>query len=119
MILLSNGPKNAGLALLLDIFCWVLVEFHFAAWSTEVVGFSLISRLVLCGFLVNIHVANWIFGHPFFTPYIFGLNLFRSEAFVTTVTELLAIAAAAKTGFTKTWKNGYKAPAANGTSAML
>ena len=43
----------------------------------------------------------------------------RRRAFVTTLTELIAIAAASRTGLRSTPKNGKSAPAATGMRATL
>ena len=57
--------------------------------------------------------------HVLGVPYTLGLNLFRSKAFVTTITELDSIARAAKIEFIRMWKNGYKIPAATGMKGVL
>jgi hypothetical protein len=54
--------------------------------------------------------------------YEFGLNLFSSSELLTTMTELVAIAPAARNGripYTPVPKNGTSAPAAIGMSPML
>ena len=85
-----------------EVFFWVFIEDKFASWSTEVVCFPLVDAFVLRGFLVNCHFANWVNSQTIHLPLVccsnFGLNLFRSDALVTTDTELVAIAAAAKIG---------------------
>ncbi|MDT7858834.1 MAG: hypothetical protein RQ930_02190 [Candidatus Aenigmarchaeota archaeon] len=54
-----------------------------------------------------------------FSTYILGLYLLMSNEFVTTLTELKAIAAAAIMGFNNIPKNGYNMPAAIGIAATL
>jgi hypothetical protein len=97
----------------------VLFECHLASGSAEVVGFSLVNSLMLRLFLVHLHFTNWVNRQVFHLPFIVGLNLFSNDALVTTDTELKAIAAAAKTGSSKTPMNGYRIPAATGIRTVL
>ena len=41
-----------------DEFLWVGFECFLAAWSAEIIVFALVDCLVLCSFLVYIHIAN-------------------------------------------------------------
>ena len=55
----------------------------------------------------------------FLSTFNYILTLFKRKEFSTTESEEKAIAAAAKIGFNKIPKNGYKTPAATGIKAVL
>lgn len=75
---------------------------------TEIVRFAFMLCLVFGLFLVYLHATHRVSRHPhhllpllvgppslLIATYILGVNLFRREALVTTVTELHAMATAA------------------------
>jgi hypothetical protein len=79
----------------------VRIELFLTARCTEIILLSFVLARELCGFLINIHLADRINGHTIpQVPHFFASGIYplrRSER-VTTVTELAAIASAASSG---------------------
>lgn len=50
-----------------EVFFRVLFEDYLASGSAEIVGFSLVNRLMSRRFLVHFHLTNWINCQSFFT----------------------------------------------------
>lgn len=59
-----------------QVFVWILLESLLASGSAEVVGLSLMCRLVFCCILVNVHFAHRILRHKL-TPFTQRLAFFN------------------------------------------
>jgi len=48
-----------------NVLFWILFKHLFASWRAEIIGFSLVCRLVLCRFFIYVHSTDEVFRHHF------------------------------------------------------